>query len=64
MKENREYFKFDHPNDITVGHGRIVYEPACEAWILPGGKRTKDRAHAEEVASKINNITRNQRGYK
>jgi hypothetical protein len=53
---NREFFKFDHANDITIGKGRIVYEPAYEAWILPGGLRTTNRGRAEEVATIINEI--------
>jgi hypothetical protein len=56
-KKMKEYFRFDHPSDIIIGRGRIVYEPAYEAWILPGGLRTQSRDRAEGVANKINEIT-------
>lgn len=51
------YFRFEHPNDIVIGTGRIVYEPAYEAWALPGGTKTKDRQKAEEMARTIDEIT-------
>ena len=54
---SKTYFRFDHPNDILIGTGRVVYEPAYEAWALPGGEKTKDRARAEAVAKEINEIT-------
>lgn len=54
---SKTYFRFDHPNDITIGKGRVIYEPAYEAWALPGGEKTKDRARAEAVAKEINEIT-------
>lgn len=60
MKENKEYFRFDHHKDIMIGKGRIVYEPAYEAWILPGGIRTRDQARAELMAKTINEMTMRQ----
>ena len=53
----KEFFRFDHPSDIIIGRGRVVYEPAYEAWILPGGLRMQSRDRAEGVAHKINEIT-------
>ena len=60
MRENKEYFRFDHHKDIMIGKGRIVYEPAYEAWILPGGIRTRDQARAELMAKTINEMTMRQ----
>ena len=57
---SKMYFRFEHPNDITIGYGRIVYEPAYEAWALPGGEKTKDRTRAEAVAKAIDEITARQ----
>ena len=57
MKDKREYFRFDHPKDIMIGRGRIVYEPSYETWILPGGIRTRDQARAELMAKTISDIT-------
>jgi hypothetical protein len=62
MKDNREYFRFNHPKDITIGRGRIVYEPAYECWILPGGVRTYEQARAELVARTIDEVTTKQWG--
>jgi hypothetical protein len=59
-KKMKECFRFGHPSDIIIGRGRIVYEPAYEAWILPGGLRTQSRDRAEGVAHKINEITLRQ----
>lgn len=60
MKEKREMFRFDHHKDIMIGKGRIVYEPAYEAWILPGGIRTRDPVRAELMAKTINEMTMRQ----
>ena len=65
----KEFFRFDHPNDIVIGKGRIIYAPEVlkyegkhppyqgqtflEGWVLPGGVRTQDRACAEEAARVI-----------
>lgn len=57
MRDNHLFFRFDHLNDILIGAGRIVYEPAYEAWALPGGAKTKDREKAEDMARMINEIT-------
>ena len=57
MKDKREYFRFDHPKDIMIGRGRIVYEPSYETWILPGGIRTRDQVRAELMAKTIDEIT-------
>ena len=57
-------FRFDHPNDIVIGVGRIVYayeqifrgKLLPEGWVLPGGGRTQVRAHAEDAARYINDL--------
>jgi ADP-ribose pyrophosphatase YjhB (NUDIX family) len=56
----KEYFQFKHPNDITIGKGRVVYASTYEAWALPGGEKTKDRTRAEAVAKEINEIALRQ----
>lgn len=53
----KEFFRFENPNDIVIGTGRIVYEPAYEAWALPSGAKTKDREKAEDIARTIDEIT-------
>jgi antirestriction protein ArdC len=55
-------FKFNHPNDINIGWGRIVYEPAYDAWALPGGRKTYVRGEAESVATAIHELTTKQWG--
>jgi hypothetical protein len=65
-----EKFKFDHPNDITIGVGRIVYAneqevkgvKLPEGWALPGGIRTTNRDHAEHAARQINDAARRMGG--
>jgi hypothetical protein len=53
---------FQHPKNITVGTGRVLYAergytratgvlPA--GWVLPGGQRTDDEARARMVAANI-----------
>ena len=53
---------FEHPKNITVGTGRVLYAergytralgvlPA--GWVLPGGERTTDEALARMVAANI-----------
>lgn len=53
---------FDERN-IAIGKGRILYGNATqtrdgsivqEGWVLPGGKRTRNRDLAETVARNIN----------
>lgn len=53
---------FDHPHNITVGRGRVIFAEACtpvganlceRGWVLPGGARTTNRAIAEMVAGRI-----------
>lgn len=76
MKDSRMFFRFDHPNDISIGRARIVYEkdvlkyegkhPAhqghvfLEGWVLPGGIRTRDRELAEEAARNIDKMITKQ----
>lgn len=53
---------FDHPHNVTVGQGRVIFAEACtpiggnfceRGWVLPGGARTTNRAIAEMVAGRI-----------
>ena len=30
----KEYFQFKHPNDITIGKGRVVYEAGNQPFLL------------------------------
>jgi len=60
MKEKKATFQFDHPNDIQIGWGRIVYEPAYDVWALPGGTKTYIREEAVAVAKAIDEITAKQ----
>jgi hypothetical protein len=53
MRDKREFFRFDHPKDIMIGKGRIVYEPSYETWILPGGIRTRDHQRDHDSAGGI-----------
>jgi hypothetical protein len=58
------HFRFDHPSDIRIGTGRIVYAyeqvfrgtTLPEGWVLPGGGRTQVREHAESAARYINDV--------
>ena len=69
-------FRFDDSRNITIGVGRIIYaqetvydgahEPYkgktfAEGWVLPGGRRTTDRAEAEAVAKAIDEFARRAR---
>jgi hypothetical protein len=56
MRDSNSLFRFNHPNDITIGAGRVIYEPAYEAWVLPGGAKTKVRKRAEDVAKAIDGL--------
>jgi len=49
--------QFDHPLDIYIGEGRIVYAETHQAWALPGGRFTKDREVAEKAAQLISDLT-------
>lgn len=57
---------FQHPKNITVGTGRVLYAERGYAratlgmvgvlpagWVLPGGQRTDDEARARMVAANI-----------
>jgi hypothetical protein len=57
---------FFHPENITVGHGRILYVKAgvCsdgvwrpDGYAMPGGLRTTSRQHALAVAAEIDRLT-------
>lgn len=57
---------FDHPNNITVGQGRIIWGPSCcgtdgfphpEGWVLPGGRRTRNEEFARAVALKLDQMS-------
>lgn len=53
---------FDHPHNVQVGQGRVIFAEPCtplgcapceRGWVLPGGIRTTNRAIAEMVAGRI-----------
>jgi hypothetical protein len=57
---------FDHPKNIRIGNGRILWAKACtctagihhpEGWILPGGERTQDSARAHAAALTIDELS-------
>lgn len=56
---------FTHANNITMGHARVIWAPAChpvgsnalpDGWALPGGERTTDRLRATLVAAAIDSM--------
>lgn len=54
---------FDHPDNITIGKGRIIWAPSCgygfpEGWVLLGGKRSQDIAEASAQAMWIDQVSR------
>ena len=54
---------FDHPDNITLGKGRVIWAPSCgpfipEGWVLPGGLRTTDIAGASAMAQLIDQLSR------
>lgn len=56
------FFRFNHPRNITVGHGRIVWTNGgydqSPGYALPGGGRTLDEKFAREVAGWIDAVIR------
>jgi hypothetical protein len=48
---------FWHRENITFGHGRILYVPAIAGWALPGGDHTTNRQRAYAVAVEIDRLT-------
>jgi hypothetical protein len=57
---------FDHPNNITIGTGRILWAKACtdtcgnahaEGWVLPGGRRTQNEVDARATALKLDQMS-------
>lgn len=57
---------FDHPKNIRVGNGRVLWAAAktCtagihhpEGWVLPGGVRTRDEQRAKAAAAAINELS-------
>jgi len=59
--------EFSHPNNITVGKGRVLWGNeiskdgkviAGAGWVLPGGRRTLWKEEAERVASVLNTFAR------
>lgn len=49
---------FDHPLNIVVGCGRIIYVDLYKSWALPGGTYTKNQEIAESTARLIDDLTR------
>lgn len=58
---------FTHANNITVGHARVIWAPAChpvggkplpDGWALPGGERTIDRGRAVQVAVAMDSMSK------
>lgn len=59
----RDASVFQHPKNITVGTGRVLYAERGytratggvlqAGWVLPGGQRTDDEARARMVAANI-----------
>lgn len=56
---------FEHPLDITVGRGRVIYADATTdmagkhhpaGWVLPGGARTDDPERAVLAAESVNKL--------
>lgn len=56
------YDVFNHPNNIAIGKGRVLWGPETvdmhgrlhtAGWVLPGGVRTLSRDLAETVARQI-----------
>lgn len=43
--------------DVTFGHGRVVWNPRDLGWALPGGRLTRERDVALAVAMNIHDIT-------
>lgn len=57
---------FDHPKNIKVGKGRVLWAAAAkgtsgihhpEGWVLPGGIRTRDEVQASAVAAAIDYLS-------
>jgi hypothetical protein len=51
---------YDHPLNIKIGKGRVLFDAAsyasmAPAWILPGGRRTTDQLEARAAAEWIDN---------
>ena len=51
------FFKFNHPNDIRIGLGRVIWTQ--DGWVLPGGKRTTNLENARAVAQNIDTLSTN-----
>lgn len=58
----RTLAQFDHPHNVQVGQGRVIFAEACtplgaapceRGWVLPGGQRTTNRGIALLVAERI-----------
>ena len=51
-------FKFDHPQNITIGQARVIYEGdsywGMPGWKLPGQSTTVDRDEAYACAVRMN----------
>ncbi|MBT2326097.1 hypothetical protein J7E62_27590 [Variovorax paradoxus] len=65
-EETWAFASFDHPNNIRVGLGRVLWAKEAtdtsgihhpEGWVLPGGVRTRDGETAHAVASAIDAFT-------
>ena len=52
---------FTHPENITIGLGRVIYGPVVtdmSAWHIPGCRVTFDRDEAVWYAARINELLR------
>ena len=54
---------FTHKSNITIGAGRVLWVAGdglgvAPGYALPGGTRTQDKAHAEQVARWIDTRSR------
>lgn len=54
--------RFNHPKNITIGVGRIIWASKYglieEGWALPGGRRTTDFDEAWAMAFTIDVLSR------
>lgn len=45
--------RFDHPRNVHIGAGRIIFDQQRGGWVLPGGRFTRDQGEARHAAATI-----------
>lgn len=50
---DQQTMRFDHPRNVHIDAGRIIFDQERGGWVLPGGRFTRDQGEARHAAATI-----------